>query len=485
MYENIYEIILASHSMSEYIQGSPSDSFRLVSNPKFFYASEKHTTGLSYLQHGVAEKKGLIVLTGYHGVGKTLLVNTLIQQFITRVRVASFSGFDLSLTNFYKSLCEKFEIDTNIATDHSIDYKLLNKLKNFSVKCNSNDQYCVVIIDESQSLPHDFSHKLTAISNLGTDKENLIQIVLVGGIELHDKLNLPEFAKLKQRIGVNYTLLPLNASETEGYINTRLAASGTEKSPFTGDAISAIYQYSRGVPRVINSLCDFALFIGSQDREQEITSPVVIQAAQMLDIQAPEAPTVRQGAQAFDADHMDTISVRRRRLQEKSVPQCPLLADFPRLLEDEEGTGWRIPRRLITIGLVTGVIVGLMCGIGAWQRHHTETILHDQSSAFISSVEGLEPQQYQTVDVPVPLNTVPSTQNATTISTAPGDFPAPLPGHKVVIVQENDTLWKIIQREYSDPHRRLIALVRAANPEITNPSRIGVGQRILLPMHSQ
>jgi general secretion pathway protein A len=95
---------------------------------------------------------------------------------------------------------------------------------------------------------------LTALSKFEADKEKLIQIVLVGGVELHDKLNSPEFVQLKRRIGVSYTLLPLNAAETEGYINTRLVAAGMAQSLFTGDAIDTIYQYSTGIPRVINTL---------------------------------------------------------------------------------------------------------------------------------------------------------------------------------------------------------------------------------------
>src|SRR4029434_8367208 len=109
-----------------------------------------------------------------------------------------------------------------------------------------------------------------------------LQIVLVGGVELYDELNAPEFTKMKPHIGASYTLLPLNAVETEGYINTRLAADGTAQPSFTGDAITTIYQYSRGVPSIINSLCDLALFLGAQEREQEIASPVIVQAAQML-----------------------------------------------------------------------------------------------------------------------------------------------------------------------------------------------------------
>ena len=468
----------------------------LVADPKFFYLSEKHATGLSCLQHGVARKKGLIVLTGEPGVGKTLLVKTLIQQIGKRVHAAFFSTSGLPLKNFYKLLCEKFEIDTNIVTGYDINYEFLIKLRNFSEECNKNNQDCIVVIDEAQNLSYNFSHQLIALSNFETDKENPIQIVLVGGVELHDKLNLPEFAKLKRRIGVSYTLLPLNAAETEGYINTRLATDGMVKSPFTGDAIDTIYQYSRGVPRVVDSLCDLALFIGPRDMEQEVETPVIVQAAQMLYIHAPEDSTVRQSVPALDEDYAVPIAVRPRRLQEKCAPELPLLADFPRLLGDidkqkqqEAGTGWRMRRHLIKIGLVTGAIVGLMFGIGAWQRPNTETIIHDQSPSFFSSdeknVEGLEPEQYRSIATPVPLNTVPSTPNNATLPTAPVDIPEPLPIRKVVIVQKGDTLWSIIQREYRAPHLPLIALVQAANPDIPDPSRIRVGQRIALPIRSQ
>ena len=361
-----------------------------VAEPKFFYASEKHATGLSYLQHGVAGKNGIIVLTGESGVGKTLLVKTFVQRIATSVHVASFSTLDLSWTKFYRLLCQKFEIDINIGNDYDINCALLMKLRSFSEECDKNDQYCIVIVDEAQNLSYNFSQQLIALSDFETDKAKLIQIVLIGDAALQDKLDLPEFANLKQRIGASYTLPALNAVETEGYINTRLGAAGMGQSPFTREAIDTLYQYSKGIPRVIDSLCDLALFLGLRGVEQEIESPLIMQAARMLYIKEPETSTGRQGVQAFDDDPAETIGVRPRRLQEKGASDLPLLADFPRRLEDiddprqqEGGIGWRILRCLVKICLVAGVIVGLIFGIGAWQRHKTETSINDQSSSFI------------------------------------------------------------------------------------------------------
>jgi general secretion pathway protein A len=477
-----------------------------VVEPKYFYSAEKHATGLSYLHHGITSKKGIIVLTGEHGVGKTLLVKNFVQHIATNAHVASFSTLGLSFVNFYKLLCQKFDIDIDIGNNYDVNYELLMKLKNFAEECDKNDQYCIVIIDEAQNLSYSFSQQLIALSNFETDQASLIQIVLVGGLDLQEKLDLPEFANLKQRIGVSYTLPPLDAGETEGYINARLGAAGMVQSPFTRDAIDALYQYSKGIPRVIDSLCDLALFIGLRGVEQEIESPVITQAARMLYIQGPETSqetethTGRQGVQAFDDDHAETIDVRSDQIQEKGTPDLPLLANFPKLLEDmddlrqqEGGIGRRLLRRLIKVSLVAGVIVGCILGIGAWQRHKTETAINDQSPPFSSSeeknegknVEGLESEQFQPIATSVPLHTAPSTPDVATLPTASVDIPEPLPIYKIVIAQKGDTLWKVIQREYPEPHPRLIALVQAANPEITNPAQISVGQRIVLPIESQ
>jgi type II secretory pathway predicted ATPase ExeA len=360
-----------------------------VAAPKSFYASEKHARGLSYLQQGVEGKKGIIVLTGESGVGKTLLVKTFIQRIATSAHVASFSTLDLSWTKFYRFLCQKFEIDINIENDYDINCGLLIKLRSFSEERDKNDQYCIIIIDEAQNLSYNFSQQLIALSNFEAEKAKLIQMVLIGDATLQDKLDLPEFANLKQRIGVSYTLPPLNAVETEGYINARLGAAGMVQSPFTRDALDTLYQYSKGIPRVIDSLCDLVLFLGLRGVEQEISSPLVMQAAWMLYIKEPETSTGRQGVQAFDDGHAETIGVRPRQLQEKGAPDLPLSADFPKLLEDidprqqQGGIGWRILRCFITVCLIAGVMVGLIFGIGAWQRHKTETSITGQSSSFV------------------------------------------------------------------------------------------------------
>lgn len=309
--------------MYEKLYGLTDEPFKITLDPKFLYLSKKHEAGLKYLQYGIDRKKGVVLLTGEIGTGKTTLIHSLIQGLNRKIHLAFLVYSYTSAFSMLQNVCYEFGLDVH---EKNKD-ELAIALKKFLVECAQVQEDCILIIDEAQNSSDEVFEQLRLISNFETPSEKLIQIILVGHPELRDKLNPPKLAKFKQRIAVMYELLPLDAVETEGYITQRLAIAGSLKPLFTAEAVAEVYRYTRGIPRLINVLCDFALFFGFSDQQREIGRTCVLQAARQLGLSEPDECRDRNAGTERDDSTADT-SASKRGVQE-GTPDLPHLSASP------------------------------------------------------------------------------------------------------------------------------------------------------------
>ena len=250
--------------------------FDLVPDPVFFVPTEHHNEALAALYHGVRRRKGFIVLTGEVGTGKTLLLRCLLGLLKESKDVAYAYLFNgrLSPTEFLQYILSDFGLP---ATGKS-KCDLLIDLGHFLVSRGAKKMTTVLIVDEAHHLSADILEEVRLLSNLETTNEKLLQIVLVGQPELDEKLDSFELRQLKQRVAVRTQLNSLDAHETKRYIEQRLQIAGEKphSSPlFPEETIAAVHEYSQGLPRLINTICENSLIV-AYARQSLTVSPEIV-----------------------------------------------------------------------------------------------------------------------------------------------------------------------------------------------------------------
>lgn len=233
--------------------------FNMTPNSRFFFESTKHTEALSTLIYAIEERKGFVVITGNIGSGKTTVCRTLLNKLTSTTQTALITNTHMSGKDMLTNILDDLEIDYPSGSKS----KMLSRLNHYLIEQLRNDQNVVVIIDEAQNLKPSVLEEVRMLSNLETENEKLIQIILLGQPELKKKLSLPNLEQLRQRIAVFYHLAPLTEKETRDYILYRLkVASNSDRQYFSDEALDIVYRFSNGVPRLINSICDSALLNG-------------------------------------------------------------------------------------------------------------------------------------------------------------------------------------------------------------------------------
>jgi general secretion pathway protein A len=239
----------------EYL-GLREHPFSVTTDPAFLYLSRRHREALSHMIYGIQERKGFIEITGEVGTGKTTLCKALLRQLGDTTKTALILHSGLSELQLLQAVVQDFGLDPMQGNR----FGLFNGLNHFLIEQTTLGNNIVLIIDEAQNLSLRVLEQIRMLSNLETDKQKLIQIVLVGQPQLREKLDRPSLRQLQQRIGVRYHILPLDAEEIRTYIEHRLHVAGSDGSvAFTDEAFEEIYRCSTGIPRPINLMCDRAL----------------------------------------------------------------------------------------------------------------------------------------------------------------------------------------------------------------------------------
>jgi general secretion pathway protein A len=237
--------------------------FNITADPDFFFSSKAHSEAISNLTYGIEQRKGILVITGEVGTGKTTLCRKLLKQSDKKTKYALILNSSFSELELLQMILH----DLGVRTREQNKFKLIYALNKFLIKVSIKGYNVVLIIDEAQNLTVSQLEQIRLLSNLETEKHKLLQIILVGQPELDEKLQLPELRQLRQRIAVRFHILPLEKTDIKNYVYYRLSKVMRNNYPaqhiiFTEQAIDAIYQYSQGAPRSINILCDRALLAG-------------------------------------------------------------------------------------------------------------------------------------------------------------------------------------------------------------------------------
>ncbi|MEI6633583.1 MAG: AAA family ATPase [Chlamydiota bacterium] len=256
--------------------------FNLTPDSHFLYLSSQHREALGHLIYGIRERKGFILVSGEVGTGKTTLCRALITEMEKEAEVGFILNSFLSADELLKTINEDLSCHRGAVSRK----ELVDELNLFLLAQHEAGRNVVLLIDECQNLALPVLEQLRMLSNLETEKEKLIQIVLVGQPELREMIESPALRQLAQRVTVTYHLHPLTCPETVCYIRHRLAvAAGSEETnpvQFTGSAAKRIYRYSEGLPRKINIVCDRALLVGYVRGSKKITDSIVRRAIEEI-----------------------------------------------------------------------------------------------------------------------------------------------------------------------------------------------------------
>jgi len=258
--------------------------FDLVPNPEFIYFSKTHKRAITYLNYGITERAGFILLTGEVGSGKTTIIRDLIERHADNILLGKVFNTNVNAEQLIAMINDDFEIPVNGKDKIS----LLKDLNHFLVDQYAKGARPVLIIDEAQNLTAETLEEVRMLSNLETSDSKLLQIVLVGQPELRELLAKPELRQLRQRISIQCHLLPLTRPEMEEYILHRLQVAGNRDALlFSNKALDAIYSYSGGIPRLINILGEFLLLSAYAEDIRYIEEEMIIDIAGDLDLTRP------------------------------------------------------------------------------------------------------------------------------------------------------------------------------------------------------
>lgn len=270
--------------------GFNAKPFQISSDPRFLWLGEQHQEALAVLKYGIQENKGVIALSGDVGTGKTTLVNALMCRIKDDVIAAVVLDPGLEPMDFFCYITNLYGLTNRVASKVEFLFHFSAFLKNAS----KQKKKVLLVIDEAQRLDTNLLEEIRLLSNIEQSGERLLNVFLVGQNELNVMLLKPENRSLKQRIATHFNIVPLTLDEVDAYIGYRLGVAGCRRRIFTGGAISEVFVFSKGYPRLINTICDQSLISAYVKNSRKVTANMVVSSAKDLRFphQGPSNPPV-------------------------------------------------------------------------------------------------------------------------------------------------------------------------------------------------
>jgi len=274
--------------MYERYYGLRERPFDLTPNPRYLFLSAKHREALSHLHYGISGRKGITVLIGEAGTGKTTLVHTALEQQREENTCAVYlSNPLLSRTEFFEFVAWGFGLDAGAETSKT---KFVLELTRTLTARREAGGTSALVIDEAQCLSYELMEEIRLLANIETTADKLLPVVMVGQPELADRLNESSLRQLKQRVALRCNLPALDGMEIAAYVSNRIAVAGGKSDEiFTASAIETIFEHSRGIPRTVSVICDNALLSGFAADERPISRDTILEVCRDFDLAAAGA----------------------------------------------------------------------------------------------------------------------------------------------------------------------------------------------------
>jgi len=312
--------------------GLSKNPFEISPDPYFYHATPRHNEALANLHYGVGRRKGFIVITGEVGTGKTLLVRCLLAE-LRKNNIAFGYVFNplLSTTEFFQYIMA----DLGLQYSGRSKTEMLLDLNRFLIQRHARGLITALVVDEAQALRPELLEEIRLLTNLETSQQKLLQIVLMGQPELEGVLDSPSLRQLKQRVSLRCQLLPLDLDQTRGYVLSRLERAGAKSEPpiFEPEALAKVFEYSRGIPRIINNLCENAMVNAFAREQRTVTADMITDVAADFRLtetnSTPEEPAATNAIQQENNESLLRSLFRLLRtmdntesLEEKPVPSA-------------------------------------------------------------------------------------------------------------------------------------------------------------------
>ena len=398
--------------------------FSVTPDPRFFYANPVYLDAFATLRYGIEAKKGFIVITGEAGTGKTTLLRKLLHELDNNIH----SVFVFNSCLSFPELLEFTLQDLGLTSKDRSKVTMLQELNGYLIKQLKKGHTVTMLIDEAQNLSDEVLENLRLLSNLETDQEKLIQIVLMGQPELKAKLAQSQLRQLKQRVALQCQLRPLLHNEVHPYIGSRLMSIGYEgKDPFDRYAVKRVAYYSKGIPRIINILCDNGLLTAYIAGQQTVTAAMIDRVALDLDLAT------------------ETSNPKTRNLP---VPLPPTGTS----LQQISNQGFLVPAKRLTRARVSSLlmifVIVVISLIGLGSRHR--------------------------------LNQPMSGNQSEAVTKNPGEGLRSERSYQRVVIQPGSTVEKIAADRYGSNAMLGMDLIKEFNPKVGNLKRVVSGQNLLL-----
>ncbi|SFN10969.1 AAA family ATPase [Thermodesulforhabdus norvegica] len=428
--------------------GLHKNPFTTLPDPAFFYESPDHREALAALQHGIDNDKGCMVVTGEVGTGKTTLARFLVNSLTDSV-ISIYIDYPFdSLIGLLKILADRIGVNFD---RHENVVEMAAKIRERLLHLAQEGKKVVIIIDEAQNLSSESLEYVRLISNIHAENRRLLNIVLVGQNELGDKIKSEKMKPLFQRITIWKTLKPLNREETENYIRHRMLLAGSYEIPFTKGALKLIHKRTKGIPRLINLMCDGLLLLGYAENRRKISARM---ARQITRGELIPLETVR--GNFFDARLLVvsllclalffTIALLKKEVffYRSVKASSPYVAS---------------PEKMVTLSPSLNINPDEVFKLDNIER-----------AASIEVIENSPLRHFQG-----------RFSDGKSQIIIPGNNAEALAKAKKIKVQPGDYLLKLIKEHYGKVNSTLLDLVRSANPGLKDINLIRSGQNLVFP----